>query len=407
MPSSSPTPLATLLHELEVAVDGGARPRALQLARMLFQRLADPGIPDPAGLERRIRALLAALDAPELRLDPVSLEAIRTVRGADPVKADGFDYPVWFGTNRTPAGGTFTNEPNTQTTHGRVMVHVPEAHRFGETGTSFWRRLLRRDLRDDHLRIRSVEARQRDGFFAGVQAEMQAARDSGGPAQALVFLHGYNTSFEDAAIRAAQIGVDLKVPGATAFFSWPSRGALAGYPADEAAIEDSEPAITDFLLDLTAHSGAEKVHIIAHSMGNRGLLRALQRIAGRVKFGQIFLAAPDVSRTHFLNLAHLYAEHSERTTLYASNADRAVHLSAVIHDAPRAGYFKPYTVTDGVDTVAVPNFDVDWLGHGYFAQAEGLLYDIHALMRHGDEPARRQRITLDYDDGTPFWKLRR
>lgn len=108
-------------------------------------------------------------------------------------------------------------------------------------------------------------------------------------------------------------------------------------------------------------------------MGNRGLLRALQRIAanaetrGKVKFGQIFLAAPDVDRDLFLELARLYPEHSEPTTLYASKDDLPVHRSATLHDAPRAGYFKPYTVTPGVDTVAVPDLDIELLGHSYFA----------------------------------------
>ena len=50
---------------------------------------------------------------------------------------------------------------------------------------------------------------------------MSFARNSGEEPHALLYLHGYNTSFEEAAIRAAQIGFDLKVPGATAFFSWP------------------------------------------------------------------------------------------------------------------------------------------------------------------------------------------
>jgi len=31
--------------------------------------------------------------------------------------------------------------------------------------------------------------------------------------------HGFHVTFEAAAIRAAQIGFDLNVPGATAFFS--------------------------------------------------------------------------------------------------------------------------------------------------------------------------------------------
>ena len=224
---------------------------------------------------------------------------------------------------------------------------------------------------------------------------------------------GSTSRFEDAAIRAAQIGYDLKVPGATAFFSWPSRGSVAAYPADEASIEASERPITDFLVDFAANCGAEQVHVIAHSMGNRGLLRALQRIAanaqtrGKVKFGQVFLAAPDVDRDLFLDLARLYPEHAERTTLYASDADLAVHLSSKLHDAPRAGYYMPYTVAPGIDTVAVPDFDIDLLGHGYFAQAEALLHDIYDLMRHNEAPAKRQRITAASHEGTAFWKVKR
>ena len=203
------------------------------------------------------------------------------------------------------------------------------------------------------------------------------------------------------------------MPGATAFFSWPSRGRVAAYPADEASIEASERAITDFLADFAANCGAERVHIIAHSMGNRGFLRALQRIAasaetrGKVKFDQVFLAAPDLDRGLFLDLARLYPEHAERTTLYASNADLAVHLSSRLHDAPRAGYFAPYTVVSGIDTVAVPDFDVDLLGHSYFAQAEALLHDIRTLMLDNKAPDERQRITIAFHEGNPHWRLSR
>ena len=142
-------------------------------------------------------------------------------------------------------------------------------------------------------------------------------------------------------------------------------------------------------------------------------MRALQRIAanaeprGKVKFGQIFLAAPDMDRDLFLDLARLYPEHSERTTLYASDGDLPVHLSAKLHDASRAGYFTPYTVAPGVDTIAVPDFDLDLLGHSYFAQAKALLHDIHDLMRLDAAPGRRQRVMPAVDGGASFWKLRR
>jgi esterase/lipase superfamily enzyme len=413
-PTTPQRPIAELLIELEAAVRAGDRDRATTLERAILQRLAVEAH-DRASVERRVRELMEELDLAVTNdtrsdvLESFDLEKSGTLRGAD-----GVVYPVWFGTNRKPAaGGGFTGERHDRVTLGRVEVFVPEAHRFGETGNTFWKRLLRFDLRDDRLRVQRVQNQDRHAFYSDIHQAMQAARESGETPHALAFLHGFNVTFADAAIRAAQIGFDLKVPGATAFFSWPSRGSVAAYPADEASIEASERPITDFLLDFAASCGAERVHVIAHSMGNRGLLRALQRIAataesrGKLKFGQVFLAAPDVDRDLFLDLARLYPEHAERTTLYASNADLAVHLSSKLHDAPRAGYYQPYTVAPGIDTVAVPDFDVDLLGHGYFAQAEALLHDIYDLMRHNADPTRRQRLTPALYEGTAYWKLLR
>ena len=55
-----------------------------------------------------------------------------------------------------------------------------------------------------------------------------------------MFIHGFNVSFADAAIRAAQLSCDLSIAGVMAFYSWPSQGTLAGYAADESSIEASE-----------------------------------------------------------------------------------------------------------------------------------------------------------------------
>lgn len=404
-------PLTELLVELEAAARNGDRDRATELEREILQRIATETAEREA-LERRVQALRTALAESGAGTRTLEREPFVFTRGA--TTADVV-YPVWFGTNRRPAegGNGFTAERHDRVTRGRVEVRVPEAHRFGETGSSFWVRLLRFDLRNDRLRVQHVEALEREAFFAEIGQAMADADASGDERQALFFLHGYNVSFSEAAIRAAQIGYDLKVMGATAFFSWPSRGTVAAYPADEASIEASERAITEFLVEFCTHCGADKVHLIAHSMGNRGLLRALQRIAanaetrGKVRFGQLFLAAPDVDRDLFLDLAALYPEHAERTTLYASGRDLPVHLSARLHDAARAGYFLPYTVTSGVDTVAVPDFDVDLLGHSYYAQAEALLYDMHDLMSHGAPPGKRQRIEAVAEAGMAFWRLRR
>lgn len=405
--------LAELLDQLQAAVRAGDRAQALDLARQIQQRLVTESH-EQAAIERQMRELLAELEKPAIHPDwePEDLwNAERTVGFAI---QEALVYPVWFGTNRQPNGqGGFGAQRHSQTTLGKAEVWVPQAHRLGEIGTPFWKKLLRLDLSDDTLRLQKVTTQERNGWLGEIQQAMQVAKADGAKPHAVFFLHGFNVSFEEAAIRAAQIGVDLAVPGATAFFSWPSRASVAAYPADEATIEASEGAITDFLVDFAAHCGAEKLHVIAHSMGNRGLLRALQRIAanaqtrGKVKFGQVFLAAPDVDRDLFLNLAQLYPDHAERTTLYASGADLPVHLSSKLHDAPRAGYFPPYTVAPGIDTVAVPNFDLDLLGHSYFAQAEALLTHMRDLMLNGKATETRNQLIPDFDKDSGFWKLKK
>lgn len=406
------SPLQDLLQQLEAAVSAGDQARTHELQRLIQQTLVRDSH-EQAAIERRVRELIGELRAgahPQLE----QFDLLSTERSVD--TPAGQVYPVWFGTNRKPDGrGGYGNERHAHITRGRAEVWVPEAHRFGETGTSFWKKLRRFDLRDDTLRLQAVTPQERDGWLGEIWQAMRDSKASGEPSShALFFLHGFNVSFEEAAIRAAQIGLDLAVPGATAFFSWPSRGSVAAYPADEATIEASEAAITDFLIDFAAHCGGDKVHVLAHSMGNRGLLRALQRIAaqaetrGKVKFGQIFLAAPDVDRDLFLNLARLYPEHAERTTLYASDGDLPVHLSSKLHDAPRAGYFQPYTVAPAIDTVAVPDFDLDLLGHSYFAQAEALLYHMRDLMLNGKATVTSNRLRPAADAaGAGFWQLRR
>ena len=455
-PKNPERSIAELLKELEAAVRARNRARAIRLERIILKQLVKEES-DRVGLESRVRALMAKLDQPPAAVSFSDMQLLYLARQARQATERDFRkgfripvpglnvavtmlktdtggefisqvsqsgdlnlsansdkvYPVWFGTNRKPTakGDGFTEERHDRVTRGRVEVFIPKGHRPGETGTSFWKKLLRFDLSDDQLRLQRVEQQERDAFFKEINQSMQDARDSKKKPHAILFLHGFNVTFEEAAIRAAQITCDLKVPGATAFFSWPSWGSVLAYAADEATIEASEQVITDFLVDFTANCGAEQVHVIAHSMGNRGLLRAMQRIAanaenqGKVKLGQVFLAAPDVDRDLFLDLARLYPKYAERTTLYASDGDLPVHLSAELHEAPRAGYFPPYTLVPKVDTVAVPDFDIDLLGHSYFAQAKELLDDIRDLMLNNDDPAQRQRIKPATYAGTKFWKL--
>lgn len=325
-------------------------------------------------------------------------------------------YPVWFGTTRKPLDATditkgFSNQRDNSVHYGKCNVFIPESHRFGETGRPWFQRWIKLDFEDDNLQLREiVPCNSADSFWSNLQNEFLENEGD-----ALVFLHGYNTSFEEAAIRAAQIGFDLKVSGATAFFSWASKGKVKSYPADAASIEGSEEAITNFLLDFTQKSGASKVHLLAHSMGNRGLLRALEKIQHKLKenspipFGQIILAAPDLDVKLFKDLAYLYPKLSERTTLYASPKDKAVGLSRWLHGYQRVGIVPPITVVDGIDTIKteIEGFNLFELGHSYFAEAESILHDMFDLLRYNSSPSNRQRpIEAKTESDEIYWTIR-
>lgn len=334
--------------------------------------------------------------------------------------------PVFFGTNRAPLNLTepqlgFSSERAGLVTYGRCDLWVPTMRRFGRTGSSWWRRWLkglselirlRTQFTSDEIRLKRIIPMTRAEFLTAVAT--RAIKQKEPAIGSLIFLHGYNVCFSDAVIRAAQLALDLHFDGAMTLFSWPSKGVPGRYDADIAAIEASEAALTEFLADFARESGEARVHLLAHSMGNRGLLRALQRLASDatlatgVKFGQVLLAAPDVDRDLFLGLAPLYSQFSERTTLYASNGDRAVAMSAWLNRGPRAGYFNATThpaVAMGVDrfdTVEVPDFDLDLLGHSYYAEADALLHDMFDLLRRGAPPADRQRLFRKDD----HWEMR-
>lgn len=333
---------------------------------------------------------------------------------AKPNQIESHVYPVWYGTNRAPLDPKdetkgYTSKRDSKTHYGKCLVVVPQSHQFGSVGSAWYRRWLKGD---DRLRMEEVLPLTEDGFLKDVRDIL--AKQNLSDRSVLVYIHGYNVTFEEAAIRAAQIGFDLKVPGITAFYSWPSMGTLGGYGADYDTIQFSEEDLSQFLIKMAKDSNAATVHLIAHSMGNRGLLNALYKAAAQaaittgLKFGQIFLAAPDVDVDIFKQLASIYPKVSERTTMYVSAKDRALEFSSWLRkDLPRAGYTPPVTAIDGIDTVQATSIDVTILGHSYFAEAAGILYDMNDLLLHNTPPQRRLRLSQGTEaSSAPYWVVK-
>ncbi|QQO16054.1 alpha/beta fold hydrolase [Bradyrhizobium diazoefficiens] len=382
-----------------------ARPRVYDRGDSQDQASVDPGEPYqmPESSDSGATSSPAPASPP-----PLPEEAT----AGDAITRKDLTYSVWFGTNRKPNdasdyGKGFSGSRDSRMHLGVCKVFVPESHMIGSTGSSWWKRLIKGA--DDRLKLSDIKALAEAEFWADVTLQLQRLRIS--DREAVIFIHGYNVSFEDAAIRAAQLGTDLSVRGCMAFYSWPSRGKTSLYSNDEATIEASEQYIAQFLTDFAQRSGASKIHIIAHSMGNRGVLRAVNRIATAAArrtgkaFDQIILAAPDVDADTFKQLYEAYGKISRRTTLYASAKDRAVGLSNWLHGYDRVGLTPPVTVLRGIDTVVVTNADVTVLGHGYVAESRGVLTDIHMLIKHGAPPSKRFGLQAQSQGDLKYWLI--
>jgi esterase/lipase superfamily enzyme len=141
-------------------------------------------------------------------------------------------------------------------------------------------------------------------------------------------------------------------------------------------------------------------------------LRAVARIAAKAQsrtgkyFGQVILAAADVDSDRFRQRCASYLALASRTTLYMSTRDLAVEASRWLHKFPRVGLMPPVFVAPGIDTINVRNVDLTMLGHGYVADARGVLHDMYNLILHGAPPERRFGLRPAVTDaGEHFWTI--
>lgn len=264
--------------------------------------------------------------------------------------------------------------------YGTCDVSIPETHTIAEIERpSIWKLEFHADP-DKHMVLQKVEPEEKDVFFNQVSTAVSSSAGK----DAFVFIHGYNISFETAAIRTAQLTYDFGFKGAPIFYSWPSKGSILGYLADESAADETTSNLKLFLEDVANRAGASVVHVIAHSMGNRAVLPALAQLAGETKFANfskfssLVIAAPDVDRDFFVQQVNLIRKPQTKITLYVSQHDQALAASHLLfHTEERAGEGGSSSVVmAGMDTIDVSNLSTDALGHSYYGDNSNVVRDV-------------------------------
>jgi esterase/lipase superfamily enzyme len=165
----------------------------------------------------------------------------------------------------------------------------------------------------------------------------------------LIFVHGFNTRFEEAVYRFAQIVYDARVDVAPVLFTWPSGGRVTDYVYDRDSAVYSRDALEAVLQALVKDPNVDSISILAHSMGNYLAIESLRQMSIRdrglsPKIRDVMLASPDIDVDVFRRqIAEIDAgPRPAQFTLFIARDDRALGLSSFLaRDSTRLGSLDP------------------------------------------------------------------
>ncbi|MCX7305377.1 MAG: alpha/beta hydrolase [Hyphomicrobiales bacterium] len=251
---------------------------------------ADPGAPTPAGVKAKHDIFVA------------------TTR----LKSD--DQQIVFGRDRSE-GLSFA----------RVGMTVPKDHEIGrierakdgEPG----------DPAKDFAAVNLTIYKSGPAFTAAVADEGE---------RVLVFIHGYNTGFDDGVYRLTQIAQDTGYPGTPVLFSWASGAKTRDYVYDKDSSTAARDDLEATLVMLSKSPRIKSIDIIAHSMGNWLAMETLRQLAIAKnrdldgKLGYVVLASPDIDVDIFKKQMMRYGKPDKPFVVLLSADDKALRFSSLI-----------------------------------------------------------------------------
>ncbi|MEZ5925355.1 MAG: alpha/beta fold hydrolase [Hyphomicrobiaceae bacterium] len=320
---------------------------------------------------------------------------------------------VFYATDRAKTGESAPNDKygpgRGKLLFGVAEVSIPRDHRMGTLEGPAVSRLEFREDPERHVVLLAVAERDRASFFREMGARIAASPQR----SALVFIHGYNITFAEAARRTAQLSYDLAFDGAPLFYSWPSQGNVPGYVIDANNTDWTVTHLKDVLGGIVERSGADNVYVIAHSLGTRALVDAVEdlgreRANVRARIREVILAAPDIDAEIFVrDIAPRIATGGSGVTVYASANDKAMVASRNLHGYPRVGdSSRGLALARGIDTIDATGAGTDFVGHAYYGDSVSIISDMFELIHNGKRPVERQWLTPAGEASKRYWVFR-
>jgi esterase/lipase superfamily enzyme len=238
----------------------------------------------------------ARFDAAELTTNPTLLVA--TTR--KPV--NGARAKPWFGPER-----------GARMSIARAKLTAPGEGRFSLASIGL-----------DDWRIDAIDAVPRIGDLFG---------SASGVRDVVLYVHGFNQTFESAALDAARLSDGIRFRGETMVFSWPSKAKLLDYGYDRESAMWSRDALEQVFFELIASPAVGRLHIVAHSVGTMLTMEAIRQIYDRQggvvadRIGAIVFASPDIDMDVFSSSVARIGSLASKIVIITSTNDRALAVS--------------------------------------------------------------------------------
>jgi esterase/lipase superfamily enzyme len=382
-----------------------ARVKSLQ-TELTSLKTSAPGTDDSPAIRKTQERLLVASEELECRQEGTTLSEKGILTASSYVQV-----PLLYVTDRqraAPDHGVdfYTSQASTVLEFGKVNAIINEIGTIRTGMISGANRVAApKSLGKAQLQQPQPLSQQ---AFTELLAPAHSSRE---PLRILLFVHGFNVEFYEAALSVARLATSMQIPLVPVFYSWPSKGEVLGYWHDEDEVSAAVIRFSPFLERLLSTPGSEVV-IVCHSMGARIVARALGELARKkARLGSlknVVFAAADVN-VEELNAEWPYLKQipGVQWASYESSGDFALRLSTYIHRFRRVGESDGgVSIEEGMSTIDASSTTsvIRTFGHSYIISSPSLAGDIGDWVAQDLPPAIRglQRMT----QGTAvYWRF--
>lgn len=265
--------------------------------------------------------------------------------------------------------------------------------------------------------------RARDNFKAFIRDHLKSAHKK----DVVIFIHGFNTSFEEALFTTNDIHHYSGRTTVPIAYTWPAGdGNIFGYFHDQSSADYTIYHLKEFFRSLMSMNEIENIHVVTHSLGTRATTTALRELLIETRAARknpleefniknLIMAAPDIDygvATQRL-IAEQFAAGFGRITVYTNPKDKALSLSGLLQASMRFGKLlpdaegeRPKEIFKGVTNVSfitVNSKTPGFSNHGYFVRNPSALSDLVTLINTPSDPGTPTRPLKNL--GGNFWEM--